>query len=237
MGSGSSQAGVVIRQLTVDCKDVGSCTGIQNVASQEGSRVEDVVINNASATGLYIGSGAANSGPYRNITIQYPSCATSCGASTYGVQVVGGTTGQLIRGLDNITVSGSGISPQTGIVVAGYSTRITNTHVEYFNTGIAVGGVLPALTRNVQIENVSILNTGGWDISLLNSARDIQLAGVSSASSNSHVLNDAFTGNSLNTTDDAFIGFYAMGHCPSSGCTGAQPTVFSSSNTVIWKHP
>ena len=108
----SAQFGIKIKALAVDCVAASGCIGILNNIAEEGSRVEDVIISNAQLSlGVALPGctiipptlmGAPNSGPYRNITIQYPNC-TTCG-SAVGVMVCGADVGRVTRGLENITV-------------------------------------------------------------------------------------------------------------------------------------
>ena len=160
-GNANPQFGVKIRNLALDCAGNTGCEGIFNNIAEEGSGVEDVTINNAPvgieidlppvnnpATSPY----AANSGPYRNITIQYPTCGT-CGSM--GVLLIGNDGGQIVRGLDNITISGcSG----TGILIEQASTRISNSTISCTGTAIQVGDGIHT-THNVEIENVFLSGT------------------------------------------------------------------------------
>src|SRR5581483_10749524 len=164
MGSGTVQFGVKIKALTVDCNSQPNCIGIFNAIAEEGSTVEDVIINNASKYGLEVmlpppGSPAppagspfaSNSGPYRNITIQYPT-PSSCLNSTKGIYLTGGDDGRIVRGLDNITIAGcNGV----GIFVQNTSTRIANSTISSSGSGgiaIQIGdtsGASPKETHNV----------------------------------------------------------------------------------------
>lgn len=225
MGNGSAQSGVVLQGITVDCNNILGCIGILNNTAQEGSRIEDVTINNAAGIGLRVTSdcssgcvGAANSGPYRNITIQYTSGCSLCGPSTVGLQVDGSHGGQILRGFDNVTVSGNNVQSQLGansigILVKGTSTQIINSHVEFFGNGISVGGGSPGtFTNDVLISNVNIGgNQGGWDIVLAAGAGDIILASVNTQTSSTRKIYDSATGNQITSED--FVALYVVGHC------------------------
>jgi hypothetical protein len=181
--------------------------------------------------------GAVNSGPYRNITIQYSSSCGGCGSNTIGLRVDGIDDGSVIRGFDNITVSGPAPGSYSyGILVLGASTRIVNSHVEKFSNGIQIGDNSGTIfTNNVQVENVSIGGVGstGWSITIYPYSGDIVLSGIASRATNNQALNDLAGGFTLSTSDDAFLGFYALGHCSSFPCTqGAYPGVISTSNQV-----
>src|SRR5438105_10384469 len=91
-------------------------------------------------------NGAVNSGPYRDLTVQYISGQCSaCNGNTVGLQIDGTNYGGVIRGFDNVTVSGNTVTTQLGssaygIFIYGASTTLTNSHVEFFPTGIEIGG-------------------------------------------------------------------------------------------------
>jgi hypothetical protein len=257
MGSQNPSFGVQIKDLTIDCNNYPGCTGVYNGVSEEGSIIEDVNVIDAPAIGIRVttnatsGSGAANSGSYRNIGIGYNSgVCTNCNGSTVGLQVDGAGTGQVVREFDDVTVSGNGVSntqwagTAIGIYVFGVSTAITNSHVEFFPTGVQIGqlaGVTPAYTTQaVEVSNVSIQNVGGWNVILGNSGNnpatgDVTLEGITSGSANNQIVENNITAHNLTTTDDKYLGFYAVGHCPTTGCTAFEPAVVSTSNTVNWR--
>ena len=119
LGGSSGQTGVRVKSLTVDCMGKAGCIGVENMFSGEGSTVEDVAIDNAPKSGLHVVIGdpvhglyAAYSGPYRNITVQYPSCG-SCGSavgvlveclSSDHINCVNGESPVVVH-FDNITAS------------------------------------------------------------------------------------------------------------------------------------
>src|SRR5262249_35866982 len=147
------------------CNNVTSCKrGIVNAIAEEGSTVDNVIIQNTPDAGLQIslptstgGSPlAANSGPYRNLTVQYSGCTVGC-ANAVGIRLLGGDCGQTVRGLDNITVIGGAI----GIKSLGVSTRITGATISGATTGILIGDSVTVgttcnstpTTHNVIVEN------------------------------------------------------------------------------------
>jgi hypothetical protein len=257
MGNQNPSFGVQIKGLTIDCNNYLSCIGIYNGVSEEGSIIDNVNIVDAPAIGIRVttnatsGSGAANSGPYRNIGVGYNSTVcTNCNGSTVALQVDGAGTGQVIREFDDVTVSGNGVSntqwagTAIGVYVYGVSTALTNSHAEFFPVGIQIGqvaGVTPAYsTQAVEVSNVSIQNVGGWNVILGNSGNnpatgDVTLEGITSGSANNQIVENNITAHNLTSVDDKYIGLYAVGHCPSAGCTGSQPAVFSTSNNVNWR--
>jgi hypothetical protein len=230
--------GVGLKGLTVDCFGVSCTTGILNDSAEEGSFIQDVNVFNAPAIGIRvttnngIANGAANSGPYRNINIQYNSHCTTCGLATVGLQVDGSNTGHVIRGFDNLTVSSSGISTAAqGILIYGLSTQVTNSHVEFFPTGIQIG--LSGSTNNVQVENVSVTGvSSGPDVLIDSGTGDVLLSGITdtNASGAIDILQDKVTGNTLTTSADKFLGWYFLGQ-------GTSPAVFTSSSSVGWQAP
>lgn len=211
MGNGSSQFGVKIKALAVDCNSAANCIGVENMKAEEGSNVEDVSINNA-PLGLNVMVGqpgaplAANSGPYRNITVQYPSCTCS---DSIGVQVTGSDSGMIVRGLDNITISGSA----TGIHVLGVPVRISNSTISSTATGLLIDELGNVGTHNVLVENVYF---SGTDTGIYASphSSDIYLSNVSAAPTVALLLNDQATvQGQTHVLGGPFVGFYMRGVC------------------------
>jgi hypothetical protein len=238
-----------VHNLTIDA--AGAAVGILNNSSQEGSTVEDVNIYNASGTGLLIQATSsncggtstctpANSGPYRNLNIQYNSeCGSSCGTSTTGlaVNVASGTgaQGRVVRGIDNVTVSGVpfGSSGHIGscMQLIGFPVQITNSHVEYCTTGIQIGekaGTGIPVTSNITIQNVSTDPFNGYDITITN-AGDILLSGITG--NGTEILQDNVTTNTINGTAGVtyYLGLYVLGDTTSGSST---PAVISTSAAV-----
>ena len=251
----SGYFGIKIRALTVDCHDNSGCTGILNQNAEEGSLVEDVGINNA-ATGLSLvvgGTKADNSGPYRNITFQYPSC-THCGSSTIGVQLTGTDGGQIIRGLDNITYSGCGTNASTGTAfqIIGAATRISNSTVNCATTGIQIGcsgsGCTPA-THNVEVEDVYVYNAT-TPILANATASNLYFSNITSnETSSSTLLSDMGVAKGLVTTTITLpgpaLGFYVRGECCTvvnqllidSALATSAPKVLNGSVNLPWVSP
>lgn len=262
-GTSPPQWGVKIKELTVDCQATPSCTGIYNDNSEEGSMVEDVIIDNASAYGLRIklpdigvpapptGSPfASNSGPYRNILIQYPNSST-CSGSTTGVFVTGQDGGQVIRGLDNVSISGCG---GVGISVLNVATGISNSTISLSSggTGIKVGDASSSTqTHNVAIDNVYFSGGGAGTTGVLVSANasNVVATNVSAANGVSTLMEDDSVVVSASNLKipGPFVGFYMRGQCnstASSACLpGPEPGLattapFTSSGAPIpWQAP
>jgi hypothetical protein len=230
-----------VKSLTVDAAGIAS-VGILNDSAEEGSTVENVNIWNASGYGLALEAtasvSAGNSGPYRNINIQYnsecgSSCNTSVGIGVFASGGLGGAGEQIngIRGIDNVTVSGGTTSDQaitTCILVVGFPIQITNSHLEYCGTGISIGKLAPfPTTNNVEVENVSIFpdSNTAWNVKIQN-AYDVLLSGI--AAVDEDVLDDTISGNQITTTAGAtyYLGFYLLGDTSSGSST---PAVISTS--------
>jgi hypothetical protein len=241
-GSGDGKAyQSQVADLTIDCTGAADCIGLLNDSAEEASYAQNIIVFNAPTIGVHITTaytqvtgGAANSGPYQNISIQYTTC--SC-TSAIGLQVDGGNTGQVVRGFDNFTVSGllssgEGIS-EPGILVYGTSTEITNSHVEYFGPGIQIGNTSGSYsTENVEVQNVNISNNqSSWDVLVQSSTSepvgDVLLVGVNNGSSNNQILDDTVTGNKITGSN---LGFYLLGDINTT--TPANTAVISTTATV-----
>jgi hypothetical protein len=247
-----------VKSLTVDAD--GAQIGILNQSSQEGSTVEDVNIYNAAEYGLLLEPTAGNcsgltkpcspnnSGPYHNINIQYNTecVSSSCGTSTTGLAVLdtGTSTGGVIRGIDNLTVTGAGTSGGSlgsCIQVIGYPVQIANSHVEYCTTGIQIGNGSTS-TSNVQIQNVSVFpNSGNENITINTLSSNILLSGILAYSTK--VLDDIVTGNQISGTANAtnYLGFYLLGDnsgsLPAVISTAAMQTGGSGAPELTWVAP
>jgi hypothetical protein len=242
---------VQIKNLTIDAN--GASVGILNDSAMEGSTVEDVDIFNASQIGLWLttsttnGASANNSGPYRNINVQYNSteCPTSCGTSTTGISVTTGVgDGELnsaVRGIDNVTVSGAGTSGkkiESCISVQGIPVRITNSHLEFCSTGITIGGSGNTPTNNVEVENVST-NNAGWAVTIAPSAGngDVLLSGIS-VSGGTQVLNDSTTGYTITGPSSGYyLGFYLLGDDQSASRAVVTTASSTSTTNLKWIAP
>ena len=263
--SGGPWFGIVIRSLTVDCNAQPGCTGISNNEAEENSMVDQVQIWDAPAYGLHVSAantndtshpGATNSGPYRNIYISYTSnCGSACNAAV-GVQVdgpgtqIGSAVARSIREFNDITVTGHAVGYLTGaaVVIFGVSTAFTNSHIEYAQTGIAIGNVSSTsactfgtisgncVTDGVEVSNVSIGtltgNTNQVAVLVGNSTSgapptyDVTLTGIANQSVNSKctTLQDNTSKTTLSSINDPFIGLYALGRCLAGSCVVVKNT-------------
>lgn len=258
-GISSGQYGVKIKDLGVDCNYVSDCIGIENSGAGIGSTVEDVTINNAPKPGLHVVVGdpagaspmAAYSGPYRNVTVQYPlgSCGNCASNKTDGVKVECAPTGSecaTVVEFDNIT--SSGISNATNIEFGFYTDAVpvilTNSHFEnYFKGQIHVGsGSRP--THNVRIENVSLSSSlqQGGGVAIAGNATDVVLVGISGPSSSyGLVLNNYPDPEHPTTVAAQFLGFYMIGvgtnwlSCASGACPAFVSTYSARGQGLAFK--
>lgn len=123
-------------------------------------------------------------------------------------------------------------------MIYGVSTAFTNSHIEYAQTGIAIGNVSSTsactfgtisgncVTDGVEVSNVSIGtltgNTNqiavlvGSSTSGAPATYDVTLTGIANQSVNSKStsLQDNTSGATLSSINDPFIGLYALGRCP-----------------------
>jgi hypothetical protein len=258
--------GIVIKNLTVDCNAQTSCIGIFNNEAEENSMVDQVQIWDAPLYGLHVSAanandtghpGATNSGPYQNIDIAYTSnCASACNTAVGvqvdgpGTQISGSSVARSIREFKDITVTGHGAGYLTGpaVVIYGISTAFTNSHIEYAQTGLAIGNVSSTfpctfgtisgncVTDGVEVSNVSIGTlTGnlsqiavvvGNSMPGAPATYDVTLTGIANQSVNikSTTLQDNTSGTTLSSVNDPFIGLYALGRCPGGTCVVVKNT-------------
>ena len=236
--------GVQIENLSVDCNGVTGCIGILNDSSQEDSWIRDVIVFNAPAYGIRISTnncgstvavnGAENSGPYRDISIQYSSSGCSQCGGAIGLLVDGApptsnscknpnTAGIRIRGFDNITVAGGaagGGPPAIGIFIYGIATSVSDSHAENFSQDVVIGSTnLAYPTFGVKIDNVSLYNqqVPGTGITIVNptnnapsNSQDIFVEGITGypASGKQQILVDQVNGN---TVTGGLVGWYLLG--------------------------
>jgi hypothetical protein len=260
--------GIVIKNLTVDCFGQTGCVGIFNNEAEENSIVDQVQIWDAPLYGLHVSAadasdpghpGATNSGPYRNIYIAYTSNCSSCSAAVGlqvdgpGTQINGSPTARSIREFNDITVTGRGTGYLTGaaVVIYGVSTAFTNSHIEYAQTGLAIGNVSNTapctfttssgtisgncVTDGIEVSNVSIgtLTNGPGQIAIVvgslapaPATYDVTLTGIANQSVNSKstTLQDNISGPTLASISYPFIGLYALGRCSGGTCAVVRNT-------------
>ena len=227
----------------------------------------NVVINNAPAVGLLAivavpNLGAANSGTYQNITVQYPN-PSCCNGSPIGIELLGDASGTLVRGIDDIKLSactlgasGSG-STGAGIYISGVSTKIVNSSIECYQTGIQIDNAGDVPTQDVQIDNAHIrctaLSTGsgcatsqgdatGYGITLASGTAHISLSSISGIDASGAPLKNLiqyYNGATIATPlSGPFQGFFMLGES-TEGCTPAPNclALISTDSTVQWLVP
>ena len=267
--SGGPWFGIVIRSLTLDCNAQPGCGGIFNNEAEENSMVDQVQIWDAPSYGLHVSAanaddpghpGATNSGPYQNIDISYTSnCGLSCNAAVGvqidgpGTQLSGSPVARSIREFNDITISGhaTGFLKGAAVVIFGVSTAFSNSHIEYAQTGIAIGvsSTTPCIfgsrgttisgncvTEGVEVSNVSIgtltntLNQTavvvGSPMSGAPATYDVTLTGIANQCVNvkSATLQDYTSGATLSSVNDPYIGLYALGRCSGGNCLVVKNT-------------
>ncbi len=165
MGAVAGSTGVAIEHLVIDgTTPVGSIglSGIYNANAQDSSYVNDVTIRAGAAvsnqstttTGLFVGQGAANSGPYSDVQfvgVAHCTSGTNCTQQslctcrpTACVKIQAQT-----RGLHGITCIGMNAlnngsfvpatTPAAAIYLDASSNTIEDVHVEGFFDGVVVG--------------------------------------------------------------------------------------------------
>ncbi len=243
-----------VADLTIDCVGTSECTGLLNDSAEEASYAENIIVFNAPAIGVHITTnssvvvgGAGNSGPYRNVSIQFSSSCTTACSSAVGLQVDGQNKGYVVRGFDNFTVSGfmsgSGISGP-GVLIYGTPTQLTNSHVEFFGPGIQIGDTSSSYgTANVQVQNFNISdNQSNWDVLIQSSSSDpvgdVMLVGINNASTNNQILDDTVTGNEIKGSN---LGFYLLGDvttpASNTAVVSTSPTNAATSTALQWVDP
>ena len=183
---------------------------------------------------------AAYSGPYRNITVQYPlgSCASCASNKTDGVKVECASSGAecaTVIEFDNIT--GSGISNATNIEFGFYIDAVpvilTSSHFENYTGGQIHIGSGSRPTHNVKIENVSLSSSSGQQggISIAAMATNVILVGISGSSGQYGIVKNNYPDPQHPTTVAAqFLGFYMIGvganwlSCANGACPAFMST-------------
>ncbi|MBA3913229.1 MAG: hypothetical protein H0X25_05115 [Acidobacteriales bacterium] len=257
-----------LRSVTVDCASIQFCTtGIYNLSANDNARLEDVVINNAPGYGLVIllGTtlGGQNSGSYRDITVQYPSCS-SCGTSTIGVEVDGGDNGELVRGLQNVKVSSLNSTGtctfhgNLGIKISAATLQIANSAAECFGVGVQIDPPANNTGHNVQVDNflyrcdTNYFNCGGdpnqvttgIGVNIADStAANVTLSNVTEEAIGNGTLGKAIVypnqGGTKVALGGQFQGFFSYGDPNVGGCSPAPNclSLISTDPSVKWLVP
>jgi hypothetical protein len=132
--------GVHVKNLTIDGSN-RAATALMNRFCEEQCYGEDLLLVNFTYSGLDIqGSGAQNSGPFRDLEIYPGAAATSSAVCVVVSNVIS------FRGIDGVTCNASGYraKPQVGLLLDG-GALYTRFHVEHVATGVQLGsGSQPA---------------------------------------------------------------------------------------------
>jgi hypothetical protein len=153
---------VGIEHLVLSGNGLLTVGGIDNQNSQGGSYVNDVVLQNFAMTGLSIGAGAVNSGPYSNIVYYASTCTQNSCPTPSCIDLEAQTQG--VHGVTCLGNNGTDVINQgAAIIVNASNNSIEDVHVESYWDGIQVGPSPPQnspVVANVLISNVTGGTTG-----------------------------------------------------------------------------
>jgi|HubBroStandDraft_6_1064221.scaffolds.fasta_scaffold09469_3 hypothetical protein len=211
-----------------------SINGIVNNFAEEQTYVNNVSIHEVDETGIYIGAGGGNSGPYTNLSITSVSSGV---AATACVKIEGAST----RGVHGMTCTSDFIEstggPTAGVYLDGDSNTIEDLHFEGFHDGIVVGAT--GMARGNVIFNVT--GSGGGNSGAIDNVVEIcSSTAASPCTTSSDVIDLSLLGINANqgqfhtvymvkddetNTDIAapaypaqgFLGLYALGEKIGSG--------------------
>jgi hypothetical protein len=211
--------------------------GVVNNFAQEQSYVDEVSIHDVEGTGLSIGKGAVNSGPYSNLSITAggtgtcpPMISTGPGCPTLltaCVKIINAST----RGIHGITCTANGV-PKAAIYLDGSNNTIEDLHFEGFVDGILVGDQDPAAADvliNVNggsggmtsgaIQNV--VHISNATTSGMANVRDLSIIGAANYTTyNKTTIQDDLTGTTFNNNSgDSSVGVYFLGRPTGGGYT------------------
>jgi hypothetical protein len=240
MGSSSCApcSGISVEHLSMDGQGM-FVNGIVNNYAQESSYVNDVAIANIMLTSLYIQSGAADSGPYSNISsvCQNSVCNGHYSSSNPTVCISIQATIRGLHGVSCVANSSTTNQPVAGILLDANNNSIEDVHIEGFYDGVLIGsrgsaqgnvllnvfggyGAGP-LTNTVHICNPSIStsgctnHTGGslTDLTLL----QIGSVGNKSGRQSAPILDDLTATEPNSSLYDAYVGMYVVGNNQAAG--------------------
>lgn len=131
--------------------------GIDNQDAAASSYVNDVGISNVTEAGLSVESGAANSGPYTNISFSANTGTNKCSASNAPQCVIlnAQTTGlHGITCVGDVATSIAGTGPEPAISVTAGNNSIEDVHAESYEDGVRIGDISGGSVSNVVVSNV-----------------------------------------------------------------------------------
>lgn len=205
--------GIQVKNMTLDGSGiVSSC--LVNTVSEELSYAEDLLLTQCHYGLVVIGSGAQNSGPYRNLEI-YPTGGSDATCVTVSNVIS-------FRGVEGVTCNGSGAdSENIGLWLDGQG-FYSDIHAEHVETAVLLG------TPSGSADGMTIANVHfgpsvktGIDISNRPGNQNITLIGLSCVGC-SALLQDDVMGITNNHTS---LGFYALG----DGAGSSKPLLSNAS--------
>jgi hypothetical protein len=164
----TTYSGISIENLKIEqVSTTNAVNGIINDCAQEASYVNNINLFNLGFTGLLVGTGATDSGPYNNVNftaVNFSGTQTCDGVST-PCPVCANIQAQT-RGLHgmtcigNYTVSHNTVSPPSfptaGIYVNWGFNSLEDIHVESFWDGIRVGDTSATFAGPVAVSNITV---------------------------------------------------------------------------------
>ena len=233
--------------------------GVVNNNAGELSYVRDTTIKcvegaGSTGAGLYIGSGANNSGPYRDLWIFAGGTGVcsqgNANTNTACVRIAGAST----RGVHGITCTANG-TPYAGIYLDGSNNTIEDAHFEGVVDGIAVGDSGPAASNVVlnitgggggstsgPIDNIvhicSSTSTATPCSTSSGPVTDLSLLSIAGNQAQYHAVYmvvDNVTGTSIPAPawpGQGFVGLYALGEPIGSGYSRFVTNTVASSTSV-----
>jgi hypothetical protein len=171
--TGNTCTGVIVKHLTLDAIDAASVqnqtvNGIYNAGAGPASLVDDVNLDNIPLTGILVGTGGAQSGPYTNINFSAANLSNYCGGSGPCPGCV--TLQAQTLGVDGITCIGAPVTSGAGGTISGADpaaisvqmggNTVRNGHVEAFWDGVQIGSTANVV-KDVLVSNLTSATKGG----------------------------------------------------------------------------
>jgi hypothetical protein len=204
---------IVIEHLALNGNNQSGVNGIVNLAAQELSRVDDVVLTNMGAPsgagtgiGLYVNGYTSNSGPYSNIYYSGSGICADLDNSTGGGP-------HDTRGIHGLTCVMSGSETTPAVYVDSANNTLEDVYISGNSNqdGILIGA--NSIARNTVLFNV--YGSGLANVVYISSAQnstDMTIMGVTTTSGNS--IYDELTSTQLS---DSNVGMYIVGEAVGGG--------------------
>ncbi len=222
--------GVIIEHLALNGSNVSGLNGIVNMAAQELSRVDDVVLTNMGAssvlgtgTGLYVNGLTSNSGPYTNI---YYSGSGIC--ADFDNSTMNGPHDS--RGIHGLTCMMSSGDSSPAVYVDSANNTLDDVYISGNSDedGILIGANY--IARNTVLFNIY---GSGLDrvvhISKNANSTDITAMGITSSGSTDSMYDELTT--PATALSDAHVGMYIVGE---PLFTGSVSRFTTSLNVPTW---